>query len=111
MEQDQLCFIYTTAKSIDEMKNIVCVLLEEKLIACANITPGVKSYYRWEGQVESADEATAILKTRLSLFSAVELRLRKLHSYSIPCIAKIEVDSVAAPFKAWVLSETLESSD
>lgn len=110
MHTQPLCFIYTTAKSLDEMKNIVSVLLDEKLIACANISPGVKSFYRWENKVASADEATAILKTRDSLFSAVEARIRKLHSYSIPCVAKVQVSAVSEPFHASILSETLVSA-
>lgn len=103
---EKLCFIYVTAKNLEEMKNIVAVLLDEKLIACANISPLIQSFFRWEGKVEAAEEATAVLKTRDSLFKTVEARIRKLHSYNIPCIAKVPIDDVSAPFHAWILSET-----
>ena len=106
MLRDKLCFIYTTAKNIEEMKNIVSVLLDERLIACANINAGIQSVFRWEGKVETMAEATAILKTRDTLFSAVEARIRKLNTYNMPCVAKIEIPDVSEPFQAWILSET-----
>lgn len=65
-------------------------LLEERIVACANIFP-IGSMYHWEGAIEQADEWVSVFKTALTMEKAVENRLRQLHPYEVPCLMRTEV--------------------
>lgn len=99
-------FIYVTVLSEAEAQKIAEAVVASRLAACANILPGMKSVYRWEGKIEQGSEAVIIFKTRAALFSAVEARVRELHSYETPCIAALPLTEVSAPFMQWILAET-----
>ena len=83
-------------------------LLEERLIACANILSGpITSIYRWQGKIQKSAETAMILKTRDSLFARVERRILDLHPYDCPCVVKIATPQANRVFSQWVQSETL----
>lgn len=104
---EKISMVYVTTKDVAQAETIASVLLDERLAVCANIIPGIISFFRWEGRIDRSNEAIMILKIRSGLFPAVEERIRKLHSYDIPCIISFESDAVSAPFKGWVMSESL----
>jgi len=83
-------------------------LVEDRLIACANIIGGVTSIFRWEGAVETSDECLAILKTTRPRVDALEKRVAWLHPYAVPELLVLEVDSGAAPYLDWVRSAVAE---
>src|SRR3989338_11664275 len=84
------CLITFTAKNEQEAFEISKKLLEEKLIACSNFFPA-NSLYWWENKIEAAKEFLVILKTEESNFKKIVSRIRKLHSYRLPSIEKINI--------------------
>jgi periplasmic divalent cation tolerance protein len=99
-------FIYITTSNEAEAADIAKVLLEDRLAACANIIPGVIAMSRWRGNLEAVKEAVLILKTRATLFEAVEARVKELHSYQTPCITALPATAGHVPFMDWVMAET-----
>ena len=80
--------VLTTAGSRDEARKIGRALVERLLAACVNIVPQVGSIYRWEGEVEEAEEWLLIVKTTRAAFERVRDAINELHSYDVPeCIA------------------------
>jgi periplasmic divalent cation tolerance protein len=77
-------------------------LVDERLCACVNVVPGLTSVYRWEGAVEEAGEALALLKTTRRRLDALEARVRELHPYDEPEFLAFEVDRGASSYLAWV---------
>jgi periplasmic divalent cation tolerance protein len=71
------------------LKNISMLLLNKRLIACANIFP-IKSLYWWKGKIVDDRENVIIAKTTESKIDKVENEVKKIHSYTIPCILKIK---------------------
>jgi len=98
--------VYAVFADRDEAERIGRAVVEERLAACINILPGVRSIYRWEGKVETADEAAAILKTSHDRANALIARIAELHSYDVPCIVTWPVDNVLAAYAAWVEDST-----
>jgi periplasmic divalent cation tolerance protein len=94
--------IYIPTSSEAKAEKIALALIEDKLIACANMSR-VKSIYPWEGKIETAQEVALLAKTEESKFSAVEKRVKELHSYEIPLIAKIPVE-FNKEYAEWVKS-------
>ena len=89
--------------SEDEAMSAAGTLLDEGLIACANIVPGLVSLYVWQGERGEAREVGVLAKTHTSLGAAAMARLEQLHSYKTPAIIGWDSDGVAPATGAWLL--------
>ena len=69
-------------------------MVEERLAACINILRPVRSIYRWQGAIETADEVAAIFKTTTAQADALIARIAALHSYDVPCIVTWPIDKI-----------------
>jgi len=102
----ELVFAYITAGSPEEAKRIGRALVEERLAACINILPGMISIYRWQGAVETAEEAVLIAKTRADLFERLTARVKELHGYEVPCVVELRVGRGNPDYLAWLERES-----
>ena len=98
--------ILITAKDVSEAERIARALLEEKLIACANIVKDVKSLFRWEGKIDAAQEVILVLKTRRALFAKLVKTVKMVHSYSVPEIIALPIVSGYNPYLKWIDDST-----
>ena len=98
--------VYAIFASAEEAERIGRTVIEERLAACINILPGVRSIYRWQGAIESADEVAAILKTGKASAGALIARIAALHSYDVPCIVTWPIDKVLASYAEWIEAST-----
>ena len=94
--------VLTTASSTEEAKRLGRALVEERLVACTTILPAAHSIYRWQGQIDSSDEALLLLKTTVVKLSALEARLHELHSYQTPEFLVLSVDSGSHAYLEWL---------
>ena len=94
--------VFAVFANAEEAERIGRIVVEERLAACINILSPVRSFYRWKGAVESADEAAAILKTSDAAADRLVARIAALHSYNVPCIATWPIDKILADYAAWV---------
>ncbi|MBX3641639.1 MAG: divalent-cation tolerance protein CutA [Rubrivivax sp.] len=93
--------VVTTVGTLDDARRIARTLVEQRLAACAQITP-IESFYRWQGQVEHAHEYRVLLKTRAERWPDVEAAIRALHGYALPAIHAIATTHAHAPYAEWV---------
>lgn len=98
--------LYVTTGSVEEAKSIARVLVEERVVACANILPGMTSLFYWEGEAQEDNEVVLILKTRSALAEAVKERVLALHSYTCPCVVALPIAGGNAGFLEWISAET-----
>ncbi len=94
-------FVYITCEGFDEARNIARHLLEKRLIACANIFP-VRSLFWWEGKIEECNEFVIIAKTKAEKFKELREEVKKIHSYSVPCICAFVVEEGNKDFLDWI---------
>ncbi|MBV28198.1 MAG: divalent-cation tolerance protein CutA [Alphaproteobacteria bacterium] len=99
-------FIYITAGSESEARAIAAALVEERLAACVNIIPGMRSIYHWEGKIEETDETILIAKTIKNSVPAIIGRVRELHSYDCPCVASLSIEDGNPQYLDWLARET-----
>jgi periplasmic divalent cation tolerance protein len=97
-------FIYITCSSKEEALNVGKALLQEKLVACINILPGMTSAYWWKGQIETAEEVVLIAKSRRSQLDRLVEVVKKTHSYEIPCVVSLPIEGGNPDFLDWILS-------
>lgn len=100
--------IYTTHKNLEEAQKITNYLLESKLIACVNFFP-ITSQYRWKGKIETSNEVTTILKTRIDNWDSVKKYIEENHSYETPCVIKLAEVEANDSYSSWIQEETNES--
>ncbi len=103
-----ISLIYVTTAGVAQARRIGLALIEVRMAACVNILDGMKSIYRWNGEIEEADEAVLIIKTRSILVDSVIGRVKELHEAETPCALEIAVTSGNQEFLDWVESETVE---
>jgi periplasmic divalent cation tolerance protein len=77
-------------------------LVEERLAACVNRLPGVRSRYRWRGQVETDDEVLLLIKTRGALYRELETTIQRLHPHENPEIIAVDIAGGAAAYLDWI---------
>lgn len=77
--------------------------LGARLIACANIVPGIESHYWWKGKCEKGLELLLILKTTRRVLPALEKLVLDLHPYDTPEFVTLKVDRVTSKYFTWWL--------
>jgi periplasmic divalent cation tolerance protein len=92
----------STAPSADKAAEIARTLVEERLAACVNILPAVRSIYRWKGELCDDAEALCVIKTRADRVEALRERLIALHPYEVPELIVLDVVSGHTPYLAWI---------
>lgn len=97
---------YVTCESMEQAERIGHALVAERLAACANILPGMRSIYRWKGAVETAGETVLLAKTRAELADALTERVKALHSYEVPCVVVWPITAGLPDFLRWIDDET-----
>ena len=81
-------------------------MVNAKLAACANITSGVQSIYRWKGKVVKGEEVLLILKSTKPRYRALEKAIKAIHTYETPEIIALPVKEGLDQYIGWVQSET-----
>jgi periplasmic divalent cation tolerance protein len=99
--------IFMTTKDREEARHIVERLVDERLVACANIIPGVSSIYLWKGKVERSEEASLVMKTSEEKLERLMNRVKELHSYEIPEILAVPIERGLPEYLKW-LEENLK---
>ena len=96
--------ILTTTGDADLARRIAVALVESGEAACANILPGVRSIYSWEGKVCDEGEHLIVIKTAAEKFEQVRSRILSLHSYQVPEVLAIPVTAGDPDYLAWLKS-------
>lgn len=94
--------ILTTTESDAQARKIAEALVERRLAACVNILPRIQSVYRWKGAVETAEEHLLIVKTSNALAEQVRAAIKEMHSYELPEIIAIGIDSGSQEYLQWL---------
>ena len=106
MSVPEFVVVLVTTANAEEGARLGRTLVEEQLAACANVVGPMRSIYRWQGAVEEADEHLVLLKARGADVSALEARVRTLHSYDVPEVLALPVTAGSAPYLAWLANAT-----
>lgn len=99
-----ICFC--TCPDADTAERIATALVEERVAACVNILPGVRSVYRWQDAVEHAEEVLLLVKTMPDRFDRLKTRLLELHPYELPELLAVETDHAHPDYLLWVAAQT-----
>jgi periplasmic divalent cation tolerance protein len=100
--QNTYVIVMVTTSSKKEAEKIAQRLLDERLIACANIMGPVSSLFRWSGKMDKAEEYLIIMKSRKDLFEKLAETVKALHSYEVPEILALPIVAVSKAYLDWL---------
>src|SRR5512138_2638605 len=98
--------VLVTTPTPERAAEIARAVVEERLAACGNVVPGLRSIYRWEGKVQDEPEALLVLKTTRARFEALRDRVLALHPYQVPEVVALGVEAGSEKYLAWIAAET-----
>ena len=98
--------VFISCRDSAEAKKLVESLLDDQIIACAQMLPGMESFYRWQGQIVHDRECLLLLKTRQQHFAAIEQRVHALHSYDVPEIIAVPLVEGSTEYLKWIDEQT-----
>lgn len=99
--------ILSNTNDIKNAEIIANTLVEEKLAACVNIIPKIKSIYSWENKIVKDEEYLMLIKTKQALFEQVKEKITLLHPYEVPEIISIVINNGNNNYLEWIINNTL----
>jgi periplasmic divalent cation tolerance protein len=102
--------VLSACSTEEEARRIARKLVEGRLAACVSVTPQARSFYRWKGAIEEADECLLVIKSSRALFGRLRVELEKAHSYEVPEVVALPVMEGAPNYMNWLTGE-LDSSE
>jgi periplasmic divalent cation tolerance protein len=103
---DQFVVILVTVPDEKIAGQLAHALVEERLVACVNVLPAVRSIYAWKGEICNEGELLCLLKTRRALFDAVRERVLDLHPYEVPEVIALPLVEGSATYLQWLYDTT-----
>jgi periplasmic divalent cation tolerance protein len=94
--------VFCTCASGEEGEKLARVLVEQRLAACVNLISGMKSFYRWQGNLETAAEWLLVIKSSRLHFDELRAALEKVHSYEVPEVIALPIVEGAAKYLSWL---------
>ena len=99
---EEFVIAFSTFPDRETAQKIARELVENAIVACANLVPSVESIYFWKEKVETSAEVFAIFKMTAARYSEFESRLRKLHPYDVPEIVALKVAKGNPDYLRWI---------
>jgi periplasmic divalent cation tolerance protein len=100
--------IHWTTGSLDEARKISRYLVQERLVACAQIIPWIESIFMWNNQEDTAQESKIVFKTRLEMYDKVREVIEQNTTYEVPEITYTHIDGGNELYMKW-LEESMVS--
>ncbi len=103
---ERALLVYTTFADAETALAVGESLVRDRLAACVNVLPGMRSVYAWKGAVERGAEVVALVKSREGLGTDLTAALKARHPYETPIILQLSVEAADPDTLAWILAET-----
>lgn len=98
--------VLTTLPNPEAAAKLAKSIVEEKLAACANLFPALRSLYRWEGKLQDDNEVLVLFKTHKARYERLKARILELHPYELPEILAVAVEQGHQAYLDWIARET-----
>lgn len=103
MAATEVRVVLMTAPAADVAERVVRALVDERVVACGNIVPGLTSIYRWQGAVECDSEVLVVMKTTAGQVERLLERAPQLHPYEVPELLVLAVEDGNRGYLDWVI--------
>ncbi len=94
--------VMTTVSEVEAAEKLARQIIESELVACVNVLPATRSFYKYNGRFHDEQECLLLMKTRSERYADLENTLNKVHPYDVPEILALPVLKGSASYLAWV---------
>src|SRR5689334_6428022 len=94
--------VFVTCESVEQANTIAQTVVTEKLAACVNVLPGIRSCYVWEKKLTWSNEVLLLIKTTRGRFDQLRDRIKELHSYAVPEIVSVTIEDAFDKYIDWI---------
>ena len=94
--------VFVTCESKEQAEKIAESVVKNKLAACVNVLPGIRSCYVWAGKLTWSDEVLLLIKTTRGRFDQLQDRIKAMHSYSVPEIVGVPIEDAFDKYMEWI---------
>ena len=108
---EQALLVFTNLADEASAQQLAHALVGQRLAACVNMLPAVRSVYRWNGAVEEAAEVTLLIKTTVARYAELEQAILALHPYELPELVAVPVAAGLPGYLGWIANETRKDID
>jgi periplasmic divalent cation tolerance protein len=98
--------VITTLPNADAAAELAKNVVGERLAACANLIPALRSIYKWQGKMQDENEVLVLFKTRQEHYENLKSCILELHPYEVPEVLAIPVEQGYAAYLDWLAAET-----
>jgi periplasmic divalent cation tolerance protein len=97
-----MLIVFTTTPNFEEAESLAEKIVAEKLAACVQILPQMKSIYFWEGAIQKESEQLLLIKTLEKKYDALEKFILANHGYEVPEISAVKAETVSDRYLGWI---------
>ena len=94
--------VMTTVPNQEEGESLAERIVERRLAACVQVLPEMRSFYVWEGAVQSEPEHLLLIKTTAEKWDELCEFITTNHTYTVPEIVAVEAKRVSGPYREWL---------
>lgn len=98
--------VFSSCPDLAQAEALASALVDQRLAACVQLVPGVRSFYRWQGAVERSDEVQIVIKTSSDRLPALQQALLALHPYELPELVAVEAAAGLDRYLDWIGAST-----
>ncbi len=98
--------VFVTAPSAEVGAGLARALVEARLAACVNVIPGLRSIYRWDGDIQDDEEVLLVIKTRADRLESLATKVDELHPYDVPEVLALPAVGGSPSYLDWVRAES-----
>jgi periplasmic divalent cation tolerance protein len=107
MDDGAILVLCTAPAKGDVGERLARGLVEARLAACVNLVGGVRSVYRWQGELQQDDELQLLIKTRRSLWPELQRFVTEHHPYEVPELLVVPIEAGSERYLAWLFEQTV----
>ncbi|BCV67959.1 divalent-cation tolerance protein CutA [Shewanella carassii] len=106
IKSQQVLLVFCSCPDTDSAKSLAATLVRESLVACAQVSQNVDSFYVWQGELCQEAEVSLQLKCLASAYPKLEQRILELHPYEVPEIIAVPISHGLPAYLDWIKDNT-----
>jgi periplasmic divalent cation tolerance protein len=106
MSESAIVVLCTAPAADDTAAQLARGLVENRLAACVNVLPAMRSIYRWQGQIHDEGEVQLVIKTTHTRLAAIQSWLEENHPYEVPEVIALPIAAGSSTYMEWLFAQT-----
>ncbi len=98
----QYFYAMTTVATEADAAQLAQTLVEQRLVACAQVIPGLRSFYHWKGKVCDEAECLITMKTTREQIQPLKQVFPALHPYEAAELIFLPIEDGSPSYLQWI---------